>query len=371
MIEEYVVQRFWGWLTTVQSAEADFQRRGRTLVILSFGLMIVAAIALPLFLLLNPAIEGVVITSALIAVVACALALARSGKVNLGAALIIAIVIAAPLAGILNSGNITAEPVYFLMAPLIAGVILRPWQIWAVMGLSVLTLLLLVFLLPSNPLATRQTQALVRNTLIMSGVATLIGAVGASNVNRELARTQAARAEAESAAAALECANADLERRVSERTNELSAALATQQSQYHELQASLAAQQRLNELVATLSLPIIPIDDDVLVVPLVGSIDSARAEQLLASVLGQVQAQRARAIMLDVTGVAVVDTYIAQALLRTANATRLLGARTILVGIRPEVAQTLVGLGVDLGTLRTAATLREGLAVIARENIYA
>ena len=79
-------------------------------------------------------------------------------------------------------------------------------------------------------------------------------------------------------------------------------------------------------LVAALSLPIIPIEDDVLVAPLVGNIDSARAEQLLASVLEQVQAQRARAIMLDVMGVAVVDTYVAQALLRTADATRLLGA---------------------------------------------
>jgi anti-anti-sigma factor len=125
-------------------------------------------------------------------------------------------------------------------------------------------------------------------------------------------------------------------------------------------------QQVLNELLNALSLPIIPVREDVLVVPLVGNIDGVRAQRLIGGVLEQIEQRQARAIILDVTGVAVVDTQLAQTLLRTAEATRLLGARTMLVGIRAEVAQTLVSLGGDLSSLHTAAILQEGLAAVSR-----
>ncbi len=148
------------------------------------------------------------------------------------------------------------------------------------------------------------------------------------------------------------------------RTHELTNALALQQGQANELQASLERQQTLNELVNALSLPLIPISADVLVAPLVGNLDTGRADQLTNRVLEEIVSRRARTVIIDVTGVAVVDTNLAQVLVRAAEATRLLGAQIVLAGIRPEVAQTLVSLGVDLSGLRTVATLQEGLIAV-------
>lgn len=159
----------------------------------------------------------------------------------------------------------------------------------------------------------------------------------------------------------LEQQNNDLERTVAERTAALSARTG-------ELQASLEAQQQLNATIAALSVPILPVREDSIVVPLIGALDPTRAEQLLGSVLDAVQQRRSRMVVLDVTGMAMIDTATAQIIIQTASAVGLLGAEIVLVGIRPELAQTLVALGVQLGHLRTAATLQEGMALINRER---
>ncbi|GAB4213459.1 MAG: hypothetical protein OHK0022_50650 [Roseiflexaceae bacterium] len=152
----------------------------------------------------------------------------------------------------------------------------------------------------------------------------------------------------------LEQNNAELERLVSERTASLNA-------RTEQLQHSLDVQQQLNDTIAALSVPVLPVHRDSIVVPLVGTLDGQRAERLLSSVLEAVQQRHSRWVVLDVTGMAVVDSATAQIILQTAAAVRLLGADVMLVGIRPEVAQTLVSLGADLGSLRSAATLQEGM----------
>jgi PAS domain S-box-containing protein len=114
--------------------------------------------------------------------------------------------------------------------------------------------------------------------------------------------------------------------------------------------------------LAELSTPLIPISDDVVVMPLIGTLDSRRAQQVLETVLEGIAMSHARVAILDITGVAVVDTQVANALMRAAQAVKLLGAQVILTGIRPEVAQTLVGLGVDLNGIVTQASLQSGIA---------
>jgi rsbT co-antagonist protein RsbR len=111
-----------------------------------------------------------------------------------------------------------------------------------------------------------------------------------------------------------------------------------------------------------LSTPVIPFSDDVLVMPLIGTIDTRRAQQVLETLLSSIAASRARVAILDITGVPVVDTQVANALLRAAQAVSLLGAQVLLTGIRPEVAQTIVGLGVNLQTIVTRSTLQAGIA---------
>lgn len=123
---------------------------------------------------------------------------------------------------------------------------------------------------------------------------------------------------------------------------------------------------RQAEALRALSTPLIPINDRVLVMPLVGAMDAARAEQVLETLLDGVVQRGAGAVILDVTGVGVVDTQVADALLRAARALRLVGAEVLLTGIRPDVAQTLVHLGVDLGGLVTCSTLQAGIARASR-----
>jgi anti-anti-sigma factor len=117
-----------------------------------------------------------------------------------------------------------------------------------------------------------------------------------------------------------------------------------------------------NAAIAELSTPLIPISDTIVVLPLIGSIDSRRAQQVLESLLTGVAERAAELVILDITGVSVVDTQVADALLRAARAVKLLGAEVVLTGISPEIAQTLVGLGADLSGIATRSTLQDGIA---------
>jgi anti-anti-sigma factor len=121
------------------------------------------------------------------------------------------------------------------------------------------------------------------------------------------------------------------------------------------IQAQAAALQEL-------STPLIPISDTVLVMPLIGRIDARRANQILESLLTGIQVHQADLAIIDITGVNLVDTQVAQALIQAARAVKLLGAQVVLTGLRPEVAQTLVSLGVDLSDIVTRSTLQSGIA---------
>jgi rsbT co-antagonist protein RsbR len=127
----------------------------------------------------------------------------------------------------------------------------------------------------------------------------------------------------------------------------------------------IAAQQAA---LRELSTPLIPLADHVVAMPLIGSIDSARAQQIVEELLTGVAANRATTAIIDITGVPIVDTQVAGALLRAAQAVELLGSRVVITGIRPEVAQTLVGIGVNLGSIVTRATLQDGIAYALRKN---
>lgn len=111
-----------------------------------------------------------------------------------------------------------------------------------------------------------------------------------------------------------------------------------------------------------LSTPLLAISDTTLVMPLIGAIDSRRVQQIMETLLTGVSRNRASSVIIDITGVPLVDTQVANALIQATQAVKLLGAEIVLTGIRPEVAQTLVQLGVSLQGMTTRATLRDGIA---------
>ncbi|TKD12643.1 PAS domain S-box protein [Polyangium fumosum] len=128
-----------------------------------------------------------------------------------------------------------------------------------------------------------------------------------------------------------------------------------------ELRAASELIRRQAEALRELSTPLVPIGHGVLAMPIVGVLDSARARQVLETLLEGIVRHAAEVVILDVTGVGVVDAQVASALVAATQAARLLGAEVLLTGLRPDVAHTIVGLGLDLGTLVTRSTLEMGI----------
>jgi PAS domain S-box-containing protein len=119
--------------------------------------------------------------------------------------------------------------------------------------------------------------------------------------------------------------------------------------------------QRQRDEILELSTPVIQVWDNVLVLPVIGTLDSVRAARLTESLLDRISQIQAEVVILDISGVPAIDTDVAQHLLRTVEAARLMGATSVLSGVRPETAQAIVHLGIDLGTLRSRNSLRDAL----------
>jgi len=124
-------------------------------------------------------------------------------------------------------------------------------------------------------------------------------------------------------------------------------------------QVIIRQQQELMEL----STPVVTLWDGVLALPLIGTLDSARTQVVMESLLQRIVDSGASIAIMDITGVPTVDTVTAQHLLKTIAAARLMGADCIISGIRPQIAQTIVHLGVELGTVITKATLADAFAI--------
>jgi rsbT co-antagonist protein RsbR len=115
------------------------------------------------------------------------------------------------------------------------------------------------------------------------------------------------------------------------------------------------------EAMRELSTPVLQLRERLLILPIIGMLDSARARQLTEQLLAAIRDNRATVVVIDITGVATIDRTVANHLVQTVEASRLMGASTILTGLSSEIAQTLVDLGVDLGMMKTVGDLQGGL----------
>ncbi|HET9299230.1 MAG TPA: STAS domain-containing protein [Candidatus Polarisedimenticolaceae bacterium] len=120
---------------------------------------------------------------------------------------------------------------------------------------------------------------------------------------------------------------------------------------------------RQSQDLLELSTPVVSLWDGILALPLIGALDSARTQVVMEALLEKLVETRSKIAIIDITGVPTVDTQVAQHLLKTVAAARLMGAECIISGIRPQIAQTIVHLGVDLGDVTTKASLQSALAI--------
>jgi anti-anti-sigma regulatory factor len=136
------------------------------------------------------------------------------------------------------------------------------------------------------------------------------------------------------------------------------------------MRQQLDQERQLVELVQTLETPVVPIADGVLLAPLVGAIDSRRAEALHARLLRELYERRARVVIVDLSGIPDADTLVAQQLIRLTQALGLLGADVVLCGISPMIAITLTHIGIDMRAIQIAATVQEALNLAAPQSVH-
>jgi rsbT co-antagonist protein RsbR len=132
-------------------------------------------------------------------------------------------------------------------------------------------------------------------------------------------------------------------------------------AQRAELEARVRTIEQQAAAIRDLSTPVIEVWDDILVLPVIGVVDSRRGAEIMDVVLERISAMQARCVVVDVTGAPIVDTQTADHLLRVVRAASLLGARCVLTGVSPAVAATVVSLGLDLGSIVTLRNLKAGL----------
>jgi rsbT co-antagonist protein RsbR len=128
---------------------------------------------------------------------------------------------------------------------------------------------------------------------------------------------------------------------------------------------------RQQQELLELSTPVVQLWDGILALPLIGTLDSARTQVVMQNLLDAIVKTRSDFAIIDITGVPVVDTLVAQHLLKTVAAARLMGAECMISGIRPQIAQTIIHLGVDLSDVITKATLADAFSLTLRRAGYA
>jgi methyl-accepting chemotaxis protein len=125
--------------------------------------------------------------------------------------------------------------------------------------------------------------------------------------------------------------------------------------------------EEMNRTLEEMSTPVMPIWDGILLLPLIGVVDSSRTDQAVTKTLERINETRARVFLLDISGVPAVDTAVANQLPKISKATQLMGCETVISGLSPAIARTMVELGVEVGEVRTTATLRDAFAIALRK----
>lgn len=149
---------------------------------------------------------------------------------------------------------------------------------------------------------------------------------------------------------------------------DFAAELKAREKAEQDAQNKLATIQKQQEAINELSTPVIKVWDNLLVLPIIGTLDSQRTQRMMEALLEAITATGSKFAILDITGVSVVDTMVANHLIKTITAAGLMGAECILSGISPTIAQTIVHLGIDLTGVNTKSSMMEAIQYAIRAN---
>jgi anti-anti-sigma factor len=357
------------WLNDVPLSDPIERQQAPLLQMMLIGLIGLASFGLVLVLSIDSnagsnKLIGMIVTLTAIVTYVAGLALIRRGRFAPTITLVIFSLLLFDTILLIPRGLSNSGSLQFLIAYPIAfaGLLARRQLLWLTIVLSILSITTIGLLSHARPDLVGYNTAGASSPALVAISYSLIIAVFGLGFDRFGSALRDALARSLDREHELERTRKEQDTIIASRTAELSTALRDVEQREAHLVQALADLRTSQAAVRELSAPVIPVLPGVLVAPLVGELDSGRAEALTINLLGAVEREQARHIIFDITGVPVVDTHVAQVLLQTTSAIRLLGARVLLVGVRPEVAQTIVSLGVDLGTIATYADLREAVA---------
>lgn len=351
----------WNWLLAVPHSNPEVQRRGRNLIFIGLALVAMSVLSIPLVLIQPDPLPQLIANLIGMGFIVAIVATARLGLVD-QATIGLIIVLAISFAVIpFGTGQIGLVPVFAVVAVVTAAVIGEEKHVIfaAVMGIAGMAGQW--FGVANRPQVAPSAGEIVAVGMLLSVVCGLIASIGTRSVRQAIELATAAQNKAEQLAQQLAQANQALEARVAERTAALQAALAESEQRQAALAAALADNERQRSEIRALSVPILAVRDDMLVMPLIGALDGERLALAQQRALQAIEQSRVRSLLVDVTGVPFLDQTAADGLIALARSVRLLGARLTLIGVSPEVAQTIVGLGIALGDIRVARDLRDAM----------
>ncbi|GAB4117089.1 MAG: STAS domain-containing protein [Roseiflexaceae bacterium] len=332
-------------LLTINHPDPNYQRRERMLAIILLAIIVLLIFFIPINLLTLSNQTFVVQVLIIMALEGGLLWLTRRGNVNLAGWLFTLLTVLSVISTVaLDTSSNPTAPIYFLIFCIVtAGVVLPPRHMWGIMAACVAASLICLVVRPdlvSNP--THLLSA-ISITLILIFCA-IISFLGSRGIDQ-----------------ALELANQNKQQALAAQQH------AEQQANdlIEQAETLRRTEQQLQSLVATLETPTVPLIDGVLLAPIIGAIDSNRALNLTDRLLQDVSSKRIRLLVLDIAGVALIDTAVANTLIRIVQTVQLLGSQVVLTGVTPNVAITLTQLGVDFTRIRTARSPQEVLGAIA------
>jgi rsbT co-antagonist protein RsbR len=347
------------WLGSVSLSDPIEQKQAGLVQIMLIGLGLSALLSMPLSFLSESGSQWMILT-ALSKVISfscmlSALLVLRRGSFKL-AVLIASFGLLVSISIVLLQSGLGASVVLALLIPItVAGLLAGRWALLIISGLSCVIVVGvgLYGALGPQQLTTTPAQPLLPTTLeIIVDLLVLIFVLDRFGASLQDVLMNSLKREQQ-----LEYLSASLETKVAERTASLQEAVQTVEQREARLSRTLEDLRASQETVRELSAPVLPVLEGVLVTPLVGTMDHARVQMVMENVLKAVDHQQIEYVIFDATGMPALDMQAAQGILQAAAAVRLLGAQTVLVGVRPDVAQTLVALHVDLGALQTFSDL--------------
>ncbi len=354
-----MLDRFWRWLFFIPHSDTEYQRRGQNIVIVGLMLIIMVLLSLPLVFIQPEPLPQLLTSLIGLALIVAVLIINRRGQVEQASVALVTLLVVSFAAIPFATGQIGLNPVYAVVAVVTAAVIGRERTVALAALVSILGMVWQWWWLAGSLQDTPGPTEVIVVGIILTAVCGVISGIGARSVQRTLGLAQRAQAQAETLARQLTQANQDLETRIAERTAALQAALAESEQRQAALAAALAENERQRREIQAMSVPVLAVRDGMLVMPLIGALDGERIALAQQRALQAIEQAQGRLLLLDITGVPFLDQTAADGLIALAQSARLLGAQVVLIGVSPEVAQTLVSLGIDLSNLQIARDLRD------------